>query len=232
MVTIDVPRASATQEVELAPEDDQRQLLKVRPDLSKSFRLSLGIPIVVPLTAKQVSGSKPITDFFNAHKENRFFLVRLATSFASPNAEPVTRAWLKVGLKAGKAQAMVIAMDPMQISKESEVKQSVKDGISLKMFGATLGFESTRETTAPQGDLFMTAHGLQTASAGWELRETGKLKIGGAFAFDLIVRTADKETVGRIQAMVEVRRKLLGLISYKSKLDEHPTGKFLLPKSK
>jgi hypothetical protein len=199
-------------------------------------RLSLGEPLIVPLTADQAVKDKAISDFFAAQANAyQFFLVRLACSFSLNASEPITRAWVVAGFtRQGRhtdTSAKVIAMDPKSVVDIADIKRNVEGSVKIEYAGASISFGGTRGRQAPESELFIAAVGLGKERVAWEFQETSRMKIGGAFAFDMIVQApVDKRIDGSLEATVEIRKKHFGIIPYRSVMGDRPSARFLLHK--
>lgn len=220
MLELSVPSSPEMQEALLEPDD-------LGPKSKPFERFSLGKPIVVPLTSQQTGADRDITEFLSKNESKRFYLVRLACSFAPTDNEPVTDARLSVNLQsAGGEPPLITSIDPTQVSHAEELKRYLEGSVTLELAGAGLKFGVRRGNETSRGDLFLQGRGLQQSRAEWRMRETGAMRIGGSYAFDLIVCvSSDVESSGDIGAMVQVRRRLL-MVPYIAKLRSGPATQF------
>jgi hypothetical protein len=223
---------STFQDVAFQPEAEYRKVLAPGSGPPLLERLSIAVPVVVPMRPDQAYPDARIADYFAHHsKTYRFALVRLVCAFAPPQDEPITLAVLAVDLEpaSGAKMPVVVDMDPDKISDVADIKRDLEAGVDVDVTGAKLGFTVKHLTEQPGAELFLVAAG-SGQRVGWEIRETPRMKIGGRVVFNLIVQTSvGQPATGRVSATVQVRRKRFGLVPYRAMLDNHPTGQFVCP---
>lgn len=229
MLSIVVPPAQVEQ-VGFQPESEYRRLLAPGTAPPLFEKLSMTPPVVVGLRPEQATSDPRIAAFLAAQAgETKFSLVQFKVGFAPAEDEPITMAVVEVSLETGGAPVspFVTDMTPDKIVDPSDLTRDLEGKIDLEIFGQKIGFSLKHSTQRPAGELFLVAAGIGKPRVGWEINETGSMKIGGTLVFNLILQApSGQPTAGRVAVTARVRRKKLGIIPYRALLDDTPTGQF------
>jgi hypothetical protein len=232
VLSISVP-ASSFQEVPFQPEDEYRKVLAPGSGPALLERLSIAAPVVVPLKPEQAFSDRRIAEYFaSISNTSHLTLVRIACGFAPPPGEPIMSGLLEVSLESASAAQPpeVVDMDPSKVSDIADLKRDITAGAEFDLVGGKLKINGGVSTVRPGAKLFLVAAGVGKSKVGWEIYDTPTMKIGGILVFNLLVQTqAGQAANGRIAVTVEVQRHALGIIPYRARLDEHPTGQFVCP---
>lgn len=236
MLTIELPEMQGDTWRDLALEPEVRATKggKQAPAERLEGWVSLGEPVVLPLTPERLADDPALRDFV-AREEFAFCLVHLACSFRPREGEPFANAWLEVLLARadGMPRPLPVAwsMYPRRLEKAVEVSRTVRLGASLKVediAGAESGMEQEERWT--HHEVYLQALNELQPNPIWEFHSTPRAEIRGLQRLVLVVRApkaAPAQATVRLSATV--RRKRLGIIPYTTAHPGAPDTSFNLP---
>lgn len=180
--------------------------------------VSLGIPVVQPLTA-ELAGDDMALRTFLADQAWLFHLVHLGATFTPAEGTRFGHAWITVRLtRDDGAQApppIFWSLTPQRAERPVERSQTLK--ISAKLgFEASVGMERTDKRT----EIFVESYGLQESTCGWEFTPTSTDEVRGSQRLALIARTPRMTPVtGSVDLHASLTRKRLGVFPFRMTLD-------------
>jgi len=212
---------------------EKRQTLGAAKDAPDelSDRIAIGRPNGVPIDAAALEPDA--RRFLENRPGSAFWLLGLTCSFLAEDEAPLERAWLEVRLHAEEpasgAEPIAWSMEPLSLSKPREVSDVFKLDASLKLttpgFPVEIGPSAAREktVTAEEQLPYLEAHREGTARPSWIFTRTALTEIRGVHRLSAVIELpAGTRARAEVSAGATVKLKLLGLISYRAKLDELP----------
>jgi hypothetical protein len=205
--------------VPLAPRVERGRSDDVGPAVGP---VSVGGPISIPLTKESAPDDPDLAAFVDADSDHRYDLVHLAGTFA-PVDEPLQRVWFIVQLarpdKGPSPLPIAWSMKPERLSDDVTNSSKATIGADAKLLSAGLELGSSRVSK----DVSLQALYTMQSNPTWILERTKSAEISGTQRFVLVVRSPrDAPAHGRLEVGALIRKKRLGLLSYKVPLDAIP----------
>jgi hypothetical protein len=185
--------------------------------------VSLGVPIVQPVTAALAADDLPLREFLEKNGAQwSYSLVYLGCTFLPVSGSTFEKAWVTVDLgqpDAPDARSIIWSMSPMRQSSQRQISRTIK-------LGATVGIvEGSVEmgSDGSQTETFLQAFGLQEPSCSWEFSRTLADEIRGSFRLMLVARRpAQFPSRGAMKVSATLNRRWLGLTTYRASAAEAP----------
>ena len=239
MLTLELPPIETWHEPVLQPDRSRvTKALAFDAPSPLSGWISLGEPIVLPITVDQVhKDDKELRQFLELNGDRfKFYLVHMACTFQPSAGERFRKAWLTVQLvrEDGSAASPPIAwsMQPSRIAQSVSVSRTVELGASLKLAEMVEGpkAEVKQEKEWTESQVFLEALNELQPNPVWEFTRTKMAEIRGGHRLVLVVK-CPRETaaLGLLGLSATVERKRLLVISYQAELPGAPRLVFRMP---
>ncbi|MEW2069846.1 hypothetical protein [Streptomyces sp. NPDC007346] len=214
------PEAAASYDLKLVP-----ALLLRAPDPQPPLtgRISLGAPVVRPLSAVQAAeGDEDWGDFLESQSARYdYLLLSLVCSFRpSPGGPPFTDAGIGVRLEAPgqPADRQPIAWSISPKRRTAPVAPSGSLTLTANLMLVDAGVEYTPHR-AGREKLFVVGMGERDSDPEWRFTATPETPLVGDESLALIIRTpAGAPAQAHIAVAATVRERRLGLIPYRAEL--------------
>ncbi|WP_030746965.1 hypothetical protein [Streptomyces sp. NRRL S-31] len=222
MTALDQPTKSAapTYDIDLVP----TLLLRTpTPLLPLTGRISMGTPLVRPLTAAQAAeGDGDWQDFLESQAgQYDYLLLSLVCSFRpSPGGAPFVDAGIGIRLEAPDepADRQPIAWSISPKRRALPVTPSTQLKLTAKLMLVEAGVEYTPEQGGRE-ELFVVGMGERDSDPEWRFSATTGTPLVGDESLALIVRVpADVPALAHITMAATVKQRRLGLIPYRAEL--------------
>ncbi|MFF4160581.1 hypothetical protein [Streptomyces sp. NPDC001678] len=194
------------------------------PHPSLTGRISLGMPVIRPLTATQAAeGDEDWVEFLESQAgQYDYFLLSLICSFRpSPDGTPFVDAGIGIRLEAPgqTADRQPIAWS---ISPKKRALPVTPSSPQLKLTAKLMLVEAGVEYTPEQGgreELFVVGMGERDSDPEWRFSATASTPLVGDESITLIVRApAVVPAQAHITMAATVKQRRLGLIPYRAEL--------------
>jgi hypothetical protein len=179
--------------------------------------VSLGVPVVQPLTADLASDDASLRTFL-ADPSWSFHLVHLGATFTPAEDAWFSQAWLTVGLTRDDGEAapqpIVWSLTPQRSTRPVERPWSIKLGAKLAIDASV-----QVDTTTKHAEVFVEGYGLLEPACTWEFTATSMDKIRGSQRLALVARTPrDARVSGAVELRATLARRKLGLFPFRMAL--------------
>ena len=239
MITLELPPITTWHEPILKPDESRITKALNMAELDQlTGWISLGEPIVLPITSKLVpEDDMALRQFLELNDASyKFFLIQLACTFKPPQDEWFKQAWMAVNLvredNSPESQPIAWDMQPKLVAQPVEISSTVKLNASLKLaeifLGAQAGVEQEKKWTESQ--IFLEALNELQSDPVWEFSRTVTAQIRGLHRFHLVVRAPrGAVTSGTVNLSATVERKRFLFITYQTNFSDAPQLTFRLP---
>lgn len=193
------------------------------PQPSLTGRISLGTPVVRPLTAAQAAeGDEDWADFLESQAgQYDYLLLSLVCSFRpSPDGTPFVDAGIGIRLEAPgePADLQPIAWSISPKKRAFPVTPSTQLKLTAKLMLVEAGVEYTPEQGGRE-ELFVVGMGERDSDPEWRFSATSGTPLVGDESLALIVRVpAGVPARAHITLAATVKQRRLGLIPYRAVL--------------
>jgi hypothetical protein len=168
-----------------------------------------------------------------ARAGSTFWLLALCCSFRANGDEPMQSAWVEVRLRTlqppGAEQPTAWSMEPLSLQDPATVEREIKLDSSLKLSSSVVPLEggpAAERTTTEKYEIrrpYVEAHREGTERPCWIFTRTPSTEVRGVHRLRTAVELPAGATAqGEVHAGAVLRTKFLGLIPYRTPLDELP----------
>jgi len=198
-------------------------------------RISLGRPRCWPLDASVLDPAARVA----AGVGSTFWLLSLTCSFRANSNEPMESAWVEVRLRTlqppGAEQPIAWSMEPLALQDPATIEREIKVDSSLKLSSKVVPLEggpSAGRTTTEKYEMrrpYVEAHREGTERPCWIFSRTPSTEVRGVHRLRTVVELPVGATARvEVHAGAVLRIKFLGLIPYRTPLDELPESRTAL----
>jgi hypothetical protein len=184
-----------------------------------SGRLSIGDPVVMPLSAERVAADSELAEFVLQEADHsRYCLLHLVCTFrpdSKHDRNPFIRADLGVRFDADGARPIAWSLTPRQRTVRVPYKLHVALGAKLTFVEPTLDISSEGE----REKVYIQSYGERQSDPEWRMRRTARQRIEGDESFSIVVKMpVEGAAEANVILGATIRDRVLGLVPYNAAL--------------
>lgn len=201
------------------------------PPDKQTDRISLGRPTCKQLTLETVDAEAK--SFLEQNPASSYWLLSLICSFRAVEDAPIEQAWLEVVLstvlETEAEEPTAWSMEPLTLNDPVKISSVVKLDSSLKLRSPVVpldgGGGASRQTTTDYEKRipYVEAYREGTANPSWWFSRSTVTEVRGVHRLRTVVEVPrGVGTRAVVKAGATLKLKLLGLVTYRTPLDDPP----------